>query len=76
MADKFRTTVSAVYWTPTAGEADAIADTIKDAIPEAWRDGAFITRESKPEGPPKPPEVEPMPEAPVRGPDLKEEPES
>jgi hypothetical protein len=37
MAENYRTTISAVYWTSSTEEAEAIADELNDVLPEADR---------------------------------------
>ena len=52
MALNFRTTVSAVFWTESPDESQAIVDEINQALPEDARDSTLATVEYVAAGPP------------------------
>lgn len=45
MPDRYRTTVSAVYWTADPDASEEISNTLTDALPEADRDATLVTVE-------------------------------
>jgi hypothetical protein len=52
MAEQIRTTISAVYWTDTTEESEAIADAVTAALPEVDQGATLVTIEFKPDGRP------------------------
>jgi hypothetical protein len=65
MAENYRTTISAVYWTSSTEEAEAIADELNDVLPEADRSSTLVAAEYVSTGRPVP---EPIAEiAPTNG---------
>lgn len=64
MADRFRTTVSAVFWTPSPEAAQEYVDTITATLPEVDRAATLATIEYVAAGRPEPlppPVVSPTP---------------
>lgn len=56
MAEQFRTTVSAVFWTEDTESAQTIADAIMSQIPEPDDASTLVTVEFRSDGRPEPPE--------------------
>lgn len=52
MAETFRTTISAVYWTETTDEAEAIASEVNAVIPAQDQPSTLVTIEYKSAGRP------------------------
>ena len=52
MAETFRTTISAVFWTETTDAAQTIASEINAAVPEQDQPHTLVTIEFKPDGRP------------------------
>jgi hypothetical protein len=55
MAENFRTTVSAVYWTETTDEAEATAEAMTATLSDVDAPNTLVTIEYKSEGRPEPP---------------------
>lgn len=68
MADKFRTTLSIVFWSPDPDSAETQAEVIKDMIPEKDKDKTIQTIEYIGAGRP------PDPEPPAPVPELEQQP--
>jgi hypothetical protein len=65
MADQFRTTVSAVFWTATPDESEPIVAEINAALPEDDRAATLVTIEYIAAGKPVPTPIPPPLEEPA-----------